>query len=309
MNYYLFSILIFILGTNVIKCNNSRFESDVIMIPIRVQDGSREYISNFRYHRVDESNTLHEECEIFCRKHNIMHNQCVLLEEYASIKLKNSLDKPPIEFKIPNEHLRRHESAILAEFEANLDISDQRFQKINFILEKYNKIFDNVPFPSDLKRVAFIHSCILSEYQQISVLEEIINNLKVSQLLYKLDKVWIFNYGYPIPVYFQEDFSNYSHISIVQITNDTSMFEIPTLLLMREFSRKVTNTMNPPMDKHNNIHILYLHTKGISYSEEYKQIYDWRQMMMYFLVERHEVSYHLLESTLFDIIGNTILFQ
>jgi hypothetical protein len=51
------------------------------------------------------------------------------------------------------------------------------------------------------------------------------------------------------------------------------------------------------------VKVLYLHTKGVSYKKRYQQIEDWRDMMIYFLVEKHMANRYLLESGLFDAIG------
>ncbi len=53
--------------------------------------------------------------------------------------------------------------------------------------------------------------------------------------------------------------------------------------------------------------MLYLHTKGVSYEEVHPQVEDWRNMMMYFLVERHASCIHLLQSGEIDCVGTNYM--
>ena len=45
------------------------------------------------------------------------------------------------------------------------------------------------------------------------------------------------------------------------------------------------------------------------YYDSYLQIDDWRNMMLYFLVELHRVCFHLLSSEQFDALGYTVSYK
>jgi len=60
------------------------------------------------------------------------------------------------------------------------------------------------------------------------------------------------------------------------VCKDFNEYEFPTLELMQKFSRE-----------NRNYAILYLHTKGVSHRYNKKSIADWRECMLYWLVERY----------------------
>jgi hypothetical protein len=70
---------------------------------------------------------------------------------------------------------------------------------------------------------------------------------------------------------------------------DPTLFEFPTLDMLREFSRK-----NPGWK------ILYVHTKGIS-TPENQCVADWRKSMLHYTVAGHDSCIKLLEK--YDTIG------
>ena len=104
------------------------------------------------------------------------------------------------------------------------------------------------------KRYCFIHSCTLNGTKRLDYLLERIKDIP-------FDNIFIINIGKEI-----EKGENYSP--------DTSLFEIPTINKMVQFSKENPNDI-----------ILYLHTKGVSYSDDYTEENDWIDMMLYFLLE------------------------
>jgi hypothetical protein len=49
---------------------------------------------------------------------------------------------------------------------------------------------------------------------------------------------------------------------------------------------------------HADVQILYIHTKGVGYREDFQQVQDWRQVMLHFTVTLHQRCYHLLQVSL-----------
>ena len=72
---------------------------------------------------------------------------------------------------------------------------------------------------------------------------------------------------------------------------------MPTINKVREFAIS-NNTRN-----NTNANILYLHTKGISFSDNYQEENDWIDMMLYFLVEEHKVCIDKLDTTDINAVG------
>jgi hypothetical protein len=160
--------------------------------------------------------------------------------------------------------------------------------------------------------VAFIHSCSI-EGENSRVLTEMVDIIISSRLIDSLDYLLIFNYGMPLSmdsdtttsnssdkslISFRRDYS--SKLLVVEVSEDTSYFEVPTIRIMQEFVKLFH--LSYPMN-HYQINLLYLHTKGVSYREIYPQIEDWRHFMMYFLVEQHKKCLNLLYSEQFDALG------
>jgi len=137
------------------------------------------------------------------------------------------------------------------------------------------------------KTVCFIHSCHL-ESAGTEKLDLILNSvLKIKEL----DVITINNIGLRL------DHAKYeamdSRIIVLHRSDDSQLFELPTLKLIHEFSVSSPNTR-----------ILYTHTKGISYSKSdsrHQPGVDWINYMLYFLCEKSENCLKLLDSR--DVVG------
>jgi hypothetical protein len=156
-----------------------------------------------------------------------------------------------------------------------------------------------------IQRVAVIHSCTFWD-QSEDVLSEMLERVAMSGLLGELAHLWILNYGAQREGYMklsteaeQIMLTNKHRVSFLHVDNTCSQFEIPTLTSIRALSER----LDPET------HILYMHTKGVSYAPPIPQpMTDWRRMMEYFLVEKHDACYHLLASGLIDAVGTTYRF-
>ncbi len=150
-------------------------------------------------------------------------------------------------------------------------------QRLPYIKEAKRLILDSYGFFPTLEKalkpmtVCFIHSCHLA-YSGTERLDMV---LAAAKKIPELDEIIINNIGIPldIPFYTSQD----NRIRITQYSEDSQLFEIPTLKMISEFSKK-----NPRAK------VLYMHTKGISYNKDspiYSYSTDWIHMMMYFLCD------------------------
>lgn len=161
----------------------------------------------------------------------------------------------------------------------------------------YQKLHPDALYRHQLQLV-IIHSCSFKE-EKSRVLLSILATIQSSGLLDQRVHVIILNYGDHIErssavrSYFQ-----HPRIHEIHVSQHVTFFEIPTLMIIHRLSRQLRDHYHMPLTQ-----LLYLHTKGVSYKTIYPQIEDWREFMLYFLVERHRMCYHLLASGEIDAIG------
>lgn len=159
------------------------------------------------------------------------------------------------------------------------------------IVSKNQSIIDNIIkvwMNDNPKKYCFIHSCHLKEIG-IDILNDIINNIINSNLIQYLEKIFIINIGENL----SENMFMHEKIIIINYSDNHYLFEMPTINLIRTFC-----------EYNDNCEILYLHTKGISYYDnKYLTdcIADWKNMMLYFLVNKYANCFDLLKK--YDVIG------
>lgn len=143
----------------------------------------------------------------------------------------------------------------------------------------------------NINNICFIHSCNL--YNETFVLNSLLEVIMNSNLKDQLDYIYIINVGQPI---IKDDNLNYhdEKINVINYSTNPELYEFPTLNLIHTFSKF-----------HQNTNVLYLHTKGASYKEEYDYIRDWRNFMMHFLVEKSEFCLDCLN--FYDTVGSNYL--
>lgn len=158
------------------------------------------------------------------------------------------------------------------------------------ILNKYGffPVLEEVLTP---KKICFIHSCNLASAgtDRLNMVLESAKSIK------ELDSIIINNIGIPLdePFYTAQD----KRIQVIQCSEDPNLFEIPTLKLISEFSKKY------PCAK-----VLYLHSKGISYDKQsdlYACSTDWINMMLHFLCKHSAESLKALDTC--DTTGCNLL--
>lgn len=127
-----------------------------------------------------------------------------------------------------------------------------------------------------LQKVCFIHSCTINGNRK--VLDELIEIIMESGLYETLDKIFVINIGNNLETNVFD-----KKIIIINYSPEPKLFELPTINLLNIFSK-----FNPDAK------LLYLHTKGTSYSQN-TNVNDWKNMMLYFLVENHKTCIELLD--------------
>jgi len=248
----------------------------------------------------------------FCEERSITSQFCALLlnevkkviaERNALLSSRKDLTSVDDKTPLPNAHLERYISAMSAErkrvfhpadYDTSLFELESRIH--NMYAEKWTTTETNTSSQQCMEslRICFIHSCTLEENSH-RILESLLLRLNSSGLLHQLNAVIVMNSGYPVSSNLS---AAYPMVDWIEVHHDTSYFEIPTLRLIRKLGIYLQNHY---ADK--NAQILYLHTKGVSYRGLYPQIEDWRDMMLYFLVDKYPSCYHLLRSEEIDAIG------
>jgi len=128
----------------------------------------------------------------------------------------------------------------------------------------------------------FIHSCTTNNTKRLDYL---VQKIQESKLNDSLEKIIINNIGIPIKNKWEND-----KIQIINYSDKINLFEIPTINKLLDFSKQ---------DK--NINVLYLHTKGITCSDDYQEVNDWIDLMLYFLVEQYQNALNKLKDV--DTVG------
>lgn len=133
----------------------------------------------------------------------------------------------------------------------------------------------------DLKRVCFFHSAMMNSGR---ILHEMLSKVKDTGLYSSLDKIFLINVGPKLEL-------SDPKIHLINYSDNLKLFEFPTLRLLWLFSHFV------------DAKILYIHTKGVTYQDPRisKFVEDWRNMMIYFLVEKYSECLTLLDK--YDTLG------
>ena len=154
-------------------------------------------------------------------------------------------------------------------------IRDNLWEKrVEVIREEKKKVLEKYNFFPTLERVVkervvcFIHSCNLGS--GTATLDLLLESVLLQK---EIETIYIHNIGLPLPAKYSDD----ARIKIRQESDNPGEFELPTLRRISEFSKR-----NPRAK------ILYLHTKGISYSKThpyYSNVQDWIAYMLYFVCQ------------------------
>ncbi len=154
----------------------------------------------------------------------------------------------------------------------------------------FHKYFSDT-LGAKIATAGFVHS--FTQGHDTAILSELLCSIKSSGLLDQLDRLFIVNCGddAALPAGFDE---HEGRVRLINFSNDASSGEKPTLDLIRTFA-----------SFHDDVSILYLHTKGASYAHASPNVADWRRFMLYFLVERHVDALAALVAC--DVVGCDLL--
>lgn len=140
------------------------------------------------------------------------------------------------------------------------------------------------------KIACFIHSTNLSLWED-TVLVQLLKRLKTTGLLEKMQHVCVVNTGEPLNVISIE--KDYAPTKVINWSNSTMEFETCTIKQIVTYAKL-----------HPDTRILYMHTKGISYSHDHvfvPGIQAWIDYMLHVLVDNHEKCLHLIK--VYDTVG------
>jgi len=155
-----------------------------------------------------------------------------------------------------------------------------------FNIETYLNLSLSIPNPNTIlkKNYCFIHSCNL-ETVGTNRLEYLIKRIEESKSIDIFEKIYIINIGIPVE-------NNYgSKYELINYNTDPTLYEAPTLNKLQEFS-----------SKNHNCNILYIHTKGIRYNVNDQKENDWIELMLYFLLDKHNDCIQKLNEN-YDTVG------
>ncbi len=155
----------------------------------------------------------------------------------------------------------------------------EKFKTVEEIYDQYIKNTITEKIHED-GVVCFLHSCTFNN--NTAILRGIIDML-TSKEYDIFDRIYVTNFGNPVAC------SN-EKVTIINWYNNGKQFEKPSLNLLHHFS------------KLNECKILYLHTKGVTHNGNMSQVIaDWRNYMLYFLVEQGKDCIKILDK--YDIVG------
>ena len=218
-------------------------------------------------------------CKVILNIHSILgiNGQMYYSKTFENIRCNRLLDAG---FKILSED-SIHCNELSNKYRENLKFIDYvDFKNIEYSEDFWDKI-DN---KNTIKKYCFIHSCNIENVGTYR-LDYLVGSLIETGTINIFDKIYINNTGLPIVNKYGENFE------VINCSENTQLFETPTINLIKYFSQK-----NP------NCYILYLHTKGISYSNEDKKVNDWINYMLYFLVTQYKLCISVLDNN-YDTVG------
>ena len=218
-------------------------------------------------------------CKVILNIHSILgiNGQMYYSKTFENIRCNRLLDAG---FKILSED-SIHCNELSSKYRENLKfINYGDFKNIEYSEDFWDKI-DN---KNTIKKYCFIHSCNIENVGTYR-LDYLVSSLIETGSINIFDKIYINNTGLPIENKYGEIFE------VINCSENTQLFETPTINLIKDFTQK-----NP------NCYILYLHTKGISYSNEDEKVNDWINYMLYFLVTQYKLCISVLDNN-YDTVG------
>jgi GR25 family glycosyltransferase involved in LPS biosynthesis len=216
-------------------------------------------------------------CKVILNIHSVLgiNDEIYYSKTFENIRCNRLLDAG---FKILSED-SIHCNELINKYSINLKFIDYNdFKNIEYSENFWDKIDSNI-----IKKYCFIHSCNIKNVGTYR-LDYLVDKLKNNNCFDIFDKIYILNIGLPIVNKYGDKFQ------VINYSENTQLFETPTINFMQEFSQNNSNS-----------YILYLHTKGISYSKDDKEN-DWIDYMLYFLVEQSKNCISILDN-LYDVVG------
>ena len=284
--------------------------SEYIKFPVQCNDRETGDIKSliFEYQITDNKNPLENAVLAFCEEHSVFKNFCHLLMQRALLELMKSRNdyRDHLHYMLRAE-LRNDESfasEVLNAFQTMtaklVDINEagdnETERSFDELIYTY---FESQPSKTTIAdRICFIHSCTLAS-GNYDILDEILTAVVTSKLMEELRMIIVINYGPSVSALALK----YPNVFFLQRSSEISKFEIPTLRHIQHFAVRAWKRQNEIKTENKPIQVLYLHTKGVSYKYTYQPVIDWRRMMLYFMVEKHQSLYYLLLSGAFDIAG------
>ena len=158
------------------------------------------------------------------------------------------------------------------------------FPTLERVIDQDRNIFNK---DEKINTICFIHSCNLPGVGT-TVLDELYSEILESGLIHKLDYVVVNNIG----VKLDKNYFKNKKVKVINHSQDTSLFEIPTIEKILNFSKNWRNCK-----------LLYLHTKGITHDSG--TVVDWRRYLAHFMISKGEECLNKLDK--YDAVGCNFL--
>lgn len=293
--------------------DSEEIASTIVNIPILMSNVDQTTVqTNFTFDFIEPHARLEFAITGFCEQHNIRQNFCRQLYEAAETRVQEAKQAYYRSVKVVpivmgGEESSHHSQRVnlirhYASVRSFIQFQQQYLRQIivsevspmeTIVEEIIVRQLQSLQKHIIINRLVFIHS-ILYPYQDYSILQDMLLHTRNRGLYWEADLITVLHYGKPLPLMFQ---SAFPEVFFVHVSNHTALFEIPTLRIVQRLAKRL-----PYREK--NTHILYLHTLGQTYYHRYEMLDDWRNMLLYFLVDGyHNKGYHLLESQVFDVLG------
>jgi len=293
LSWLVVALCAYSLTCQTLKLNSK--EEHVIIIPVQIQlpDSMPQQRSIEVDIYVDDIPTI---AFPFCETNGISSDECLLLLDHIAAQAadaRKALESPhsrrllePIAPPTAKRHQPAHE----------IDDAPPNFDGVTSSEEAVLRLLRDKWAGRRMERVSFLHSCQVNNVTDTRILERMLGQISDSGILNRLDTLVVLNYG---PAIDQAVKDKHSYkIEWIQVHPEIVYFEVPTLRIMHRMVKHLTD-VQPDVE----VQVLYLHTKGVSYEEVIPSVQDWADLMMYFLVEKHNTCLHLLQSGVVDCVG------
>lgn len=316
-------------------------EHGEVLVPLsfKLSDGSNKQLHfSFTVHEENLEQLITNYCEVqniryhFCHKlfaymqqiqtqvQSEERDQYVITKKYRTSEQGSQYQRPssfhnPNLIKYPtalHAHLKRSlrharrptGNSLLPDEEMMMDIEMRALTVLKSMLQK---IYEE----EEIVRIAVIHSEDYNNAEGNRELRLLLDSLKDNALMNELQLILVLQYGNVI----SQDSAlpiAYPDVTFIHLSDDQSFGELPSLRVVQALARYLTTSLLSSSDDQHNlykdvevepVHILYMRTLSTEFQNVHNSLEDWRNLLLYYLVEEHWSCFHLIESREIDVVA------